>query len=102
MITISDDIVRAAVKANLLPDAEPSNIEMQKMRISLNCALELLLKNGGVGINEPFFEIQELRDELLHKHILVSQAINTLEQVKIALEDGDVDEALSIITGATS
>jgi phosphopantothenate synthetase len=50
---------------------------------------------------EHAMEVQQLRDELAHARRVVSRAINMLEQVRIALEDGDTDEALRIITEAT-
>jgi len=50
---------------------------------------------------EHAMEVQQLRDELQHARSVVSRAINTLEQVRLALEDDDIDEALRIITEAT-
>jgi DNA-binding XRE family transcriptional regulator len=47
-------------------------------------------------------EMAALRNELDHARITVSRAINVLEQVKIAIEEGDTDEALRLIAEATS
>jgi DNA-binding XRE family transcriptional regulator len=47
-------------------------------------------------------ELQELRDQLAHARNTVSRAINVLQQVRVALEEDDTDEALRLITEATS
>jgi hypothetical protein len=45
--------------------------------------------------------IVKLEDELRAARTVVSRAINTLEQVKIAIEEDDTEEALRLIKEAT-
>ena len=54
------------------------------------------------GNIETQMELQRLNSELSAARTLVSRAINALEEVKIALEEDDVDEALRIINEATA
>ena len=45
-------------------------------------------------------QIVQLRSEISHLRTVVSRSINILEQVKIALEDDDHDEALKLVSEA--
>lgn len=47
-------------------------------------------------------EFQQLRDENSRMRTVVSRSINILEQVKIALEEDDTEEALRIVQEATA
>lgn len=51
---------------------------------------------------EHELEVQELRDQLASARNTVSRAINVLEQVRIAIEEGDDAEALRLIQEATT
>lgn len=51
---------------------------------------------------EHELELQELRDQLASVRNTVSRAINVLEQVRIAIEEDDFNEALRLIQEATS
>lgn len=50
---------------------------------------------------EAQMKIVELESQLTAARRLVSRSINVLEQVKIALEEDNTEEALRIITEAT-
>lgn len=50
---------------------------------------------------EAQMKIQQLEGQLAAARTVVSRSINVLEQVKIALEDDDMEEAMRIIKEAT-
>lgn len=54
---------------------------------------------GGHGIGQQM-ELAQLRSENQRARNLVSRAVNTLEQVKIALDEEDYDEAMRLVNEA--